>query len=69
MMEPKGLVLLAINLPFDDREGFDGSDAFTALTPIKKQKKLTKFVTMLTHSKVLDGLVIQEILKQAKSII
>ncbi len=68
-MDPKGLVSRAINLPFDAIDEFDGSDAVIDDTLVKKQKKLTKFVTMLTQSKFLDGLVRTEILKQAKSII
>jgi hypothetical protein len=68
-MDPKGLVLRAINLPFDHLEDFDGLDAVIGDTYVKKQKKVTKFVTMLTQSNFLDGLVRNEIVKQAKSII
>jgi hypothetical protein len=56
-MSPKCSVLRAINMPFDDAEEFDGSDsdAVIACTNIKKQKKVTKFVTIITQSQFLDG--------------
>jgi hypothetical protein len=50
-MDAKGLVLRAINLPFDKVEEFDGFDAVIADTNCKKQKKVQQFVTMLTQSK------------------
>jgi LPS sulfotransferase NodH len=68
-MDAKGLVLRAINLPLDNLEDFDGSVAVTADTYVKKQKKDSKFVTMLTQSNFLDALVRKEIVKQAKTII
>jgi hypothetical protein len=68
-MDAKGLVLRAINLPFEDREEFDGSDAVVTDTKIQKQKKLCLFVTMLAQSQFMDGLVRNEILKQSKKII
>jgi hypothetical protein len=37
MIEAKGSVSLAINLPFDNLKQFDGSDAIIADTLIKKQ--------------------------------
>jgi hypothetical protein len=51
MMNAKGLVSRAINLPFDEVEEFDGSDAVIADTNIKKEKKVQQFVTMLKQSK------------------
>jgi hypothetical protein len=39
-MDAKGLVLRAINLPFDEVKEFDGSDAVIADTSLKKQKKV-----------------------------
>jgi hypothetical protein len=68
-MEAKGLVLRAINLPFDEVEDFDESDAVIADTNMKKQKKVQQFVTMLTQSKFFYGLIRNEIIKQAKGII
>jgi hypothetical protein len=67
--DPKGLVTRAINLPFDNAEEFDGSDACVDDTKIKKDKKLKKFVEMLTQTNYLEGRVRDEILVQAKCII
>ena len=67
--DPKLLVSRAINLPFDNAEEFDGSDAVIAETKIKKQKKLRQFVSMLTQTLFFDGLVRNEMLRQAKAII
>ena len=52
-MDAKGLVLRAINLPFDEVEEFDRSDAVISDTNLKKQKKVQQFVTMLTQSNFL----------------
>jgi hypothetical protein len=49
-MDSKGLVSRAINLPFDGLNEFDGSDAVIDDTLVKRQKKVTKFVTMLTQT-------------------
>jgi hypothetical protein len=69
-MEPKGLVSRrAINLPFDNLEEFDGSDAVTADTLIRKEKKVMQFVTMLMQRNDFEGLVRNEVVKQAKNII
>jgi hypothetical protein len=40
MMDAKGLVLHVINLPFDEVNKFDGSNAVIADTNIKKEKKV-----------------------------
>jgi hypothetical protein len=57
MMEPKGLVSWAMNLPFDELEEFDESDAVSTETFIRKQTKVLQFLTMLMQRNCFDGLV------------
>jgi hypothetical protein len=52
-LDAKGLVSHAINLPYNEVEDFDGSDAVITDTNIKKQKKVKQFVTMLMQSRFL----------------
>ena len=68
--DPKLLVSRAINLPFDeDEEEFDGFEAVIGDTKVKKQKKVRQFVLMITQSLFFNGIVREEILKEAKRII
>jgi hypothetical protein len=64
-MDPKSLTSRALNLPFKNSEQFDGSDV--VLTPKLKQKKAETFVrNVLMQSNFMDGLIRDEIIKQAK---
>jgi hypothetical protein len=65
-MYAKGLVSRAINLPFDQVNEFDGSDAVITDTNIKRQKKVRQFGTLLTQSKFFDGLVRNDIASKQK---
>jgi hypothetical protein len=47
MMDAKGLVLCAANLPFDEVNKSDGSNAVIANTNIKKEKKVRQLVKRL----------------------
>jgi hypothetical protein len=60
-MDPTSLVLHVINLPFEDSDEFDGSDAVINDSKVKKQEKVRQFVClMLTQTQFFDGLVRNE---------
>jgi hypothetical protein len=64
---PKDLVARAMNLPFEAVGEFDGSDVVRN-TEKKRKNRVTKFVALtLMQSSFYDGLVREEILKQAKT--